>query len=281
MQKLKEFLPPFLIRKLTGLFYGWRGNYKNWSEAKSRSTGYDQDLILEKVKASLLKVKNGEAICERDSVIFDKIEYSFPLLTSLLWIANVKGNKLNLIDFGGSLGSSYFQNKLFLNNVDLTWNIVEQEKFVICGQEHFENNQLHFYKSIEDCIENTKPDVLLCSSVLQYIESPYTLIVTSELKFVLVINIDLNLAPVAGAAVYLMVATSLNLKLKSATGNTIVKVGAPTSVVVGGVSTFEHDAVIDATNAKAAIDLNICFIIFCLLVFYLFANKSYYINCNK
>jgi putative methyltransferase (TIGR04325 family) len=176
MQNLKEFLPPFLIRKLTGLFYGWRGNYKNWSEAKSRSTGYDQDLILEKVKASLLKVKNGEAICERDSVIFDKIEYSFPLLTSLLWIANVKGNKLNLIDFGGSLGSSYFQNKLFLNNVDLTWNIVEQEKFVICGQEHFENNQLLFYNSIEDCIENTKPDVLLCSSVLQYIESPYTLI---------------------------------------------------------------------------------------------------------
>lgn len=176
MKQLKEFIPPFLIRKLSGLFYGWSGNYKKWSDAKNRSTGYDQALILDKVKASMLKVKHGEAICERDSVIFDKIEYSFPLLTSLLWIANSKENKLNVIDFGGSLGSSYFQNKQFLNNVDLTWNIVEQERFVICGKEHFENNQLHFYKSIEECMDNTSPNVLLCSSVLQYIETPHTLI---------------------------------------------------------------------------------------------------------
>jgi len=176
MQKLKDFLPPILIRKLSGLFYGWSGNYKSWSIAKSHSTGYDQDLILEKVKKSLLQVKNGEAICERDSVIFDKIEYSFPLLTSLLWIANNNGNKLNLIDFGGSLGSSYYQNKGFLKNVELTWNIVEQEKFVLCGQEHFENDQLRFYKSIDDCFDSTNPKVLLCSSVLQYIESPNSLI---------------------------------------------------------------------------------------------------------
>jgi hypothetical protein len=49
----------------------------------------------------------------------------------------------------------------------------------------------------------------------------------------------------------------------------MVKVGAPISVEVGGVvSSFEHEAVSDATIAKAAIDLNKFFIIF-LLVFFL------------
>jgi putative methyltransferase (TIGR04325 family) len=176
MQHLKEYLPPFLVRKLTGLFYGWSGNYSTWEEAKSKSTGYDQDTILERVKSALLKVKSGEAICERDSVIFEKIEYSFPILTSLLWIANQNGNQLNLIDFGGSLGSSYFQNKFFLSNLNVTWNIVEQEKFVMCGQENFQDEHLRFYKNIDACFEQTDPTVLLCSSVLQYIENPESLI---------------------------------------------------------------------------------------------------------
>jgi hypothetical protein len=78
----------------------------------------------------------------------------------------------------------------------------------------------------------------------------------------------LILAPVAGAAVNLIVATSLNLKLKSAAGKIRVIVGAPISVEVGGVvSSFEHEAINDATIAKAAIDLNICYILFCLLIF--------------
>ena len=80
--------------------YGWFGNYSSWQDAKKDSVGYDSDLILEKVKNSLLKVKNGEAIYERDSILFDKMEYSWPLLAALLWIANKNMAKLNIIDFG-------------------------------------------------------------------------------------------------------------------------------------------------------------------------------------
>ena len=74
---LKEILPPVIIRNITGLFYGWYGNYKSWEEATKRSIGYDDVQILNKVKDALMKVKNGEAIYERDSVLFDKIRYSF------------------------------------------------------------------------------------------------------------------------------------------------------------------------------------------------------------
>ena len=40
------------------------------------SSGYDSQLILDKVLTSTLKVKNGEAAYERDSVLFDEIQYA-------------------------------------------------------------------------------------------------------------------------------------------------------------------------------------------------------------
>jgi len=176
-KQIKEFLPPILTRKMTGLFYGWSGNYQTWEMAKKHSSGYDSELILNKVKTAALNVKNGNAVYERDSVNFAKIEYSFPLLSGLLWIACQNDENLNLIDFGGSLGSSYFQNKLFLDSLKkINWNIVEQSHFVKCGQENFQNQQLKFYKSIDSCLKEQQANTILFSSVLQYIEHPYLLI---------------------------------------------------------------------------------------------------------
>jgi putative methyltransferase (TIGR04325 family) len=154
--------------------YGWSGNFGSWEDAKKQCSGYDSDIIIEKVKNSLLKVKNGEAVHERDSVLFNEITYSFPLLAALMWVAARKDGKLNVLDFGGSLGSTYFQNRLFLKDLsEVNWNIVEQEKFIIEGKKNFESSKLRFYRSVEDCLEENKPDVVLLSGVLQYLEKPY------------------------------------------------------------------------------------------------------------
>lgn len=184
MAKIKDFIkaitPPLIIsvfRKLKNLVQGqlmWSGDYKTWEEALAKCSGYDSDLILEKVRNSLLKVKNGEAVYERDSVLFDKIEYSLGLLVGLQQAALDNNGNLCVLDFGGSLGSSYFQNIAFLNKVkDLKWCIVEQAHFVNCGKEYFEDEHLKFYYTIEECLANNKPNVLLLSSVLQYLEQPY------------------------------------------------------------------------------------------------------------
>ena len=99
--------------------YEWfTGDYSSWEEALKFCDGYNKPNILEKVKNSLLKVKKGEAVYERDSVLFDHIEYSMPLLVSLLYMTTVYKNNLNILDFGGSLGSSYFQNRKFLEKLD-------------------------------------------------------------------------------------------------------------------------------------------------------------------
>lgn len=176
-QILKKILPVSIQRFITGLFYGWYGNYSSWEEANNHATGYDSQLIVEKVVSSTKQVIDGKAAYEKDSVLFQKIDYSYPLLTSLLWIAAQNKGRLRVLDFGGSLGSTYFQNKEILHNLpEIKWCIVEQSGFVKAGNEFFEDSKLRFYYSIDQCIESNEIDVILFSSVLQYIEKPYELL---------------------------------------------------------------------------------------------------------
>jgi putative methyltransferase (TIGR04325 family) len=151
----------------------WSGNYASWEEAKAHCTGYEADNILKKVRESVLKVKNGEAAYEQDSVVFDKIQYSWPLLACLFKIALENGNQLSVLDFGGSLGSSYFQNRNFLKDIQLEWSIVEQAHFVECGKKEIADDTLKFYYTIEECRTERKPHILLLSGVLQYLDKPY------------------------------------------------------------------------------------------------------------
>jgi putative methyltransferase (TIGR04325 family) len=141
------------------------------------SKGYDASNILMETKKSTLLVKSGEAAFERDSVVFDKIQYSWHLLAILLRSAIENDNALNLIDFGGSLGSSYFQNRGFLSNLrNIRWNIVEQKQYSDCGKEYFQDEYLRFYDDLESCMTENKPNCILASGVLQYLPDPYKVI---------------------------------------------------------------------------------------------------------
>jgi putative methyltransferase (TIGR04325 family) len=176
---LKRILPPVLLDvvRVMDSRKSFFGNYKTWAEACRVSGGYDSDVILNKVRDALLKVKSGEAVYERDSVLFDEIQHSWPLLAALLWIASRNRNKLTVVDFGGSLGSTYYQNRRYLRHLDhLSWNIIEQQKFVVCGKQHFEDSILRFYHSLDECLGQRNPHVILLSSVLQYLEQPYAVL---------------------------------------------------------------------------------------------------------
>jgi putative methyltransferase (TIGR04325 family) len=172
-------IPSFIeitARKILASKYGWSGDYSSWKDANLYCSGYDQINIMERVKAAAIKVKKGEAVYERDSVLFNKIEYSWPLLSALMWVSNINKGRLNVIDFGGSLGSSYFQNKSFLDAVDtVKWNIVEQKSFVDYGREFIQDNQIHFFHSIKEAIDvNGSPDILVISCTLPYLEDPHS-----------------------------------------------------------------------------------------------------------
>jgi putative methyltransferase (TIGR04325 family) len=179
-QFIKSLIPPILLsllRKIKYNKYGWKGDYLTWQEAKNKSIGYDSNKILQTVKESLLKVKNKKAIYERDSVIFDEIQYSWPLLAGLMFCSSKMNGILRVCDFGGSLGSTYYQNKVFLDKINkVSWGIVEQKHFIEVGKEQFEDKKLKFFYNVDECVKKEQSNILLLSSVLQYIEKPYELL---------------------------------------------------------------------------------------------------------
>jgi len=163
-----------IFRKLIPGKYGYHGDYENWITAQQICSGYGAENIVEKVKEATLKVKNGEAIYERDSVLFNEVEYSWPLLSALMWVAAKNKRKINVIDFGGSLGSSYFQNKQFLDTIEVKWNIIEQEGFVKLGQEFIQGSHVNFFYSVEEAVSrNGLPDLLIIACTLPYLKQPY------------------------------------------------------------------------------------------------------------
>lgn len=177
----KGWLPPVITEQLRHLPYlrqiKLEGPFISWNEARQRSNGYDDEQILEKVLAATLKIKKGEAVFERDSVLFDEIQYSWPITAALMWTAARDDGRLSVLDFGGSLGSSYFQNRKFLGDLpNVRWSVVEQAHFVDAGSEHIQDERLVFYNTIAECVLAEKPNVVLLSSVLQYLKEPYTIL---------------------------------------------------------------------------------------------------------
>jgi len=176
---LKDWMPPAMLRVLRGMggAVTWSGDYASWAAAREASTGYDSAEILERVKSSLLKVASGAAAYERDSVLFREVQYSWPLLAALMWIAAQNRGELGVLDFGGSLGTTYFQNRRFLTTLaKVQWSIVEQERFVEAGKRHFEDGIVRFYYDIEGCLKDRGPNTILFSSVIQYLDNAYDLL---------------------------------------------------------------------------------------------------------
>lgn len=151
--------------------YGFFGDYSSWNEVAGLCPGYSNENILQKTLESTLKVKNGEAVFERDSFIFDEIQYSWGMLASLLKVGIESENTLNVLDFGGALGSHYFQNKNFLKPIKIkNWTVVEQKHYVNIGNEKIADDVLKFAYSVD---EVNNANVLILSGVLQYLPDPY------------------------------------------------------------------------------------------------------------
>lgn len=156
--------------------YGFFGDFSTWAEAVQYAGRYDAPLIFERVKEAALQVKSGKAAYERDTVVFDTIPYEWiaPLAYWLPQIASEYDQALNLIDFGGSLGSTYFALRGYLAGVrELKWNIVEQAHFVEYGNAAISDSCLRFFSSMSECVQHQKPSIVLLSAVLEYLEKPY------------------------------------------------------------------------------------------------------------
>ncbi|WP_027327692.1 methyltransferase, TIGR04325 family [Helicobacter pametensis] len=192
-QLIKSLIPPIIlqiINKISNRNIQWVGDYSTWQEASLQVRGYDPDIYLQKLIDITKIVRDDESKCERDSVLFDQITHPYPLLSNLFSIVtHLQTQSLYILDFGGSLGSLYFQNRKFFRLLPhLTWNILEQDKIIDAGKRYFESPPLFFHSTIKDAKVNLKSNntkILILSSVLQYLENPYSTLqwLLSEIDF--------------------------------------------------------------------------------------------------
>lgn len=169
--------PPLLwqaARRVAGRSLVFSGSPKSWSEATGMSEGYAAELILDRVARATREVIAGRAAFERDSLLFNKPSLPLQLLAPLLRCALDNQGHLEVIDFGGSLGSTYRQSRPFLGNLaSLRWNVVEQASFVAAGRAEFASTELAFHASVKDVPTTDVSPMLLASAVLHYLEDPY------------------------------------------------------------------------------------------------------------
>lgn len=166
---IRRLLNRFLKHSRSNNF--WSGNYATWKEAEEKCTGYDDQHILDKVAAAINRVKDGKAAYERDSVAFTEYTYSENVRLAILEAVPIDNGQI--IDFGGSLGSLYFQYRRFLNKRTFTWSVVEQPHFVDYGIKHLQKDELRFNYNLQEALGYEKPNLLIASSVLCYLERPY------------------------------------------------------------------------------------------------------------
>ncbi len=168
-----------LRQRISGLLYrksrqtiSFQGRFPDFKTAyEVCGKGYGSDSIYEKVTSAALKVKEGRAAYERDGYLFYNKEYYLQLL-AVLYEVFFEYGECNVIDFGGSLGSTFFQNKdkLLRYIPQVKWSVVEQRHFVEWGKENLEDENLKFYYTMD---EVDKCNIVLFGSSLQYLEDYY------------------------------------------------------------------------------------------------------------
>jgi putative methyltransferase (TIGR04325 family) len=166
-----------LLNYLGGYAIYYRGEFTDWATARTNAGGYDEESLLERLATAAQAVKDGTAAWEQDGVTWDHIPYDLPLFAALSRIALAQGGRLAVVDFGGALGSSYFQSRGFLAEVaTLSWGVVEQPQLVAIGRKRFERDALRFFGTIDEAVVTLRPNVALLSSVLQYLEQPWAVL---------------------------------------------------------------------------------------------------------
>lgn len=189
---LRDVTPPIVSRMaarqrggVTRLVDG----FATWPAAVAAAGTYSEESILERVRTATDDVRAGKAAFERDGVLFDSIEYRWPVVAGLMWQAARDHGSLRVLDFGGSLGSTFRQYQALVRDLDVRWAVVEQPSFVNAGRA-YSDDVLSFHESIEQANAEIAPNVVLLSSVLQYLPDPHEVLASLAATSASIVIID-------------------------------------------------------------------------------------------
>ena len=148
----------------------WTGDYANWQLAGESSRGYSGNEIADQAFNATLKAINGSAAYARDGVCFEIAEYNWQLVALVYRLSLKLGRNIRVLDFGGAFGDSFIQNLSLIGGPVASWTVVEQDSM------HTRAKELPFVEKLAfETLPNIKKnevDLILLSSVLQYLSEP-------------------------------------------------------------------------------------------------------------
>ena len=172
----KKILPPFIYDWMVAKFsrsHIWEGNFKNWDEAKQKSTGYEDPIVLEKILQATLTARNSVNTTEQDGQVVPRLPSShvaFGLIKAAFW-----DRKLSVLAIGGSLGTSFYCYQKLISRTSLksfAWNVIEQRSLVEYGRQNIEDGYIRFFHTIKESLAFNQPNCILFSNSLQYLDDP-------------------------------------------------------------------------------------------------------------
>lgn len=198
IRKLIKFITPW---GLIDTFQKYELN-KNFKKIKKNITpnnlGYEDDEIAKKIYLTTQKLIHGVARYERDGILFDDDKWDLNVITSILYVINNSNNKeINIIDYGGGMGTIFYKNKEILEKLNVrNWSIVEQESFLEWGRK-LKNSQVKFYDSISQYLKKEDKkiiDLVIISNVLQYLNKPYEVMgdISKYCRYILINKLPLS-----------------------------------------------------------------------------------------
>lgn len=176
---VRRWLPQGLrdwANRLTGHAIVYRGPYPDWESAARHAAGYDDAALIERLADAARASRQEPGAWEQDGVLRSGVAPDFPLLYALLYVACARERQsLSVLDFGGGFGSTYFQCRRYLPPRSLDWRIVEQPN-VVRAARPLAGGQFSYFETLDAALAAGVPDVVVLSSVLQYLRDPYALL---------------------------------------------------------------------------------------------------------
>jgi len=154
-----------LVNRNNHSLFALIGPYDSYEEAAQRSSGYESKVILDKVYKAVVDVLEGNSAYERDGTTFairPSIDHLRRILSTHLKEKDV------VVDFGGGLGGAFVNNRDLFSHLN-RYIVVEQSNFAESGRELSHKHELgiQFVDNIFHL--PVKPDIVILSSVLQYL----------------------------------------------------------------------------------------------------------------
>jgi len=166
-KRLHRHIAP-LLRLVIPSHLPMTGPYASYAEALADACGYESPIIVQKVEKAILAVLEGRAAYERDGTAFQ----ARPDQAIYKALRDVVAPHSTIADFGGGLGGLFISApELFHQSCRLL--VIEQASMVQAGLRLARKHRLPF--EFLDSREQTVPplDVLILSSVLQYLSDPW------------------------------------------------------------------------------------------------------------